>query len=388
MILLKRLITVVTIIGLFSIVGCKKDDDKANQEPTCTITSPTTGQEIIQGDTIIISVEAQDSDGTIAEVLFSINGVEKGSVTSVPYNYSWNTSDESISEHLLKATAIDNSGGSTSSEVTVEIGGIPAANFSATQTSGSAPLIVQFNDESENNPTSYQWDFGDGNTSTQQNPSHTYNDNGAYTVTLTTTNNYGSDTETKTDYIVVGTFTDPRDGQTYNIVTIGTQIWFAENLNYQATLGSSWYNNSSANGDIYGRLYIWNAAIIVCPIGWHLPSDDEWKTLEMFLGMSQSDADKREWGRGTNEGEKLKSTSGWVSGGNGTDTVGFTALPGGHYYYGIGEFWSLGTYGFWWTATGINSTYAVGRALNYSDSGVARLHLDKYDEFSVRCIKD
>ncbi len=79
----------------------------------------------------------------------------------------------------------------------------PVADFSGTPTSGDYPLGVQFTDLSTNSPTSWAWDFGDGGTSTAQNPSHTYQAAGTYTVSLTATNAYGSDTETKTDYITV-----------------------------------------------------------------------------------------------------------------------------------------------------------------------------------------
>jgi serine protease len=79
----------------------------------------------------------------------------------------------------------------------------PVADFSGTPTSGSAPLTVVFTDASTNNPTSWSWTFGDGGTSTAQNPSHTYTAAGTYTVSLTATNAYGSDTETKTGYITV-----------------------------------------------------------------------------------------------------------------------------------------------------------------------------------------
>jgi len=79
----------------------------------------------------------------------------------------------------------------------------PVANFSGTPTSGTAPLVVAFTDLSTNSPTSWAWTFGDGGTSTAQNPSHTYTAAGTYTVALTATNAYGSDLETKTGYITV-----------------------------------------------------------------------------------------------------------------------------------------------------------------------------------------
>jgi PKD repeat protein len=79
----------------------------------------------------------------------------------------------------------------------------PAADFSGNPTSGPAPLIVYFSDLSTGNPTSWSWTFGDGGTSTAQNPSHQYQTDGTYTVSLTATNENGSDSETKTNYITV-----------------------------------------------------------------------------------------------------------------------------------------------------------------------------------------
>ena len=82
----------------------------------------------------------------------------------------------------------------------VGAGAPPVANFTGNPTSGYAPLAVSFTDTSSNGPTSWSWTFGDSNTSTAQNPSHTYAA-GTYTVSLTATNAYGSDGETKTNYI-------------------------------------------------------------------------------------------------------------------------------------------------------------------------------------------
>jgi len=80
---------------------------------------------------------------------------------------------------------------------------LPIADFSASPTSGTALLAVQFTDLSANAPTSWLWDFGDGGTSTEQDPTHVYDVSGVYTVSLTVSNIGGSDTETKTDYILV-----------------------------------------------------------------------------------------------------------------------------------------------------------------------------------------
>lgn len=198
----------------------------------------------------------------------------------------------------------------------------------------------------------------------------------------------------KKEETTTGIFTDPRDGQTYETVTIGDQTWFAENLNYDTpsswlsknlTYGTSesWnYDNNPANGVIYGRLYTWDAALIACPEGYHLPTDKEWKILEMELGMSQSEADLFGW-RGSEEGFNLKSKSDW----NGDNISGFDALPGG-YRYSTGLFEHLGTYGDWWTATEASDTTAYGRGLGIGYKKVYRGKEDKQGGSSVRCIKD
>jgi len=368
--------------------SCKKEEEKVNQPPTCKIIAPADGEIISKGDTVKISVDAGDKDGSISEVLLYIDGVKIVSVTSPPYNYDWNTENENPGNLVLKATSVDNSGAKTSDEISVTIGNAPVADFTADNTTGGAPLTVNFIDQSTGNPSGWQWDFGDGETSTQQNPSHIYSDLGTYTVTLTVTNTYGSDTEIKNDFIDTpsGTFTDIRDDQTYSIITIGSQIWFTENLNFP--IGNSWcYNDDPANCAIYGRLYDWQTAVNACPEGWHLPDDDEWKTLEMYLGMTQEAANGTGF-RGTDEGKKLKSTSGWDSNGSGTDIVGFAAIPGGYRLNDFGDFHNLGFIGYWWTATEYNSTDAWFRLLHSNNDAVSRSTNLKVNGFSVRCIMD
>jgi uncharacterized protein (TIGR02145 family) len=99
-------------------------------------------------------------------------------------------------------------------------------------------------------------------------------------------------------------FTDPRDGYTYAVVTIGRSQWFAENLRYK-TPGSRCYEGDEANCADHGRLYRLDDALSACPPGWHLPSEEDWRRLELALGMSQADVLK-EKGRGDPLGRRLK----------------------------------------------------------------------------------
>ena len=268
----------------------------------------------------------------------------------------------------------------------------PVVSFIADTTEIISGETVQFSDLSANIPTSWNWDFGDGTTSAEQNPSHTYANYGIYTVTLTATNGAGSDILIKPDYITVkkniayGQFIDNRDGKTYKTIQIGNQVWMAENLNYEPSSGYWIYDNDFSYASTYGLLYNWETANNVCPSGWHLPSDTEWKQLEMYIGMSQSDADNTDE-RGTNEGTKLKATYGWSANGNGTDEYGFTALPGGM-RNSAGYFFQAGLCAYFWSSTEDGSFYACYRSLSYN-TGIYRSNTGgKGDAFYVRCIKD
>lgn len=114
--------------------------------------------------------------------------------------------------------------------------------------------------------------------------------------------------------VFYGPLTDPRDGQTYETVTIGKQTWMAKNLNY-VTNNSRCYDDKASNCATYGRLYTWEAAMTACPEGWHLPTYDEWNTLFKTAGGLES------------AGIALRSTSGWPENENGTDAYAFSALP-------------------------------------------------------------
>ena len=129
-------------------------------------------------------------------------------------------------------------------------------------------------------------------------------------------------------------FTDPRDGQSYDIVKIGGLTWFAENLNF-ATEGSVCPEGDTRKCSEYGRLYTWDDARTSCPEGWRLPDSADFAALvEQAGGAAEA-------------GEKLKSTSGWFKKGNGSDALGFNALPAGYrgaVYEGEGGALAGGTY--------------------------------------------
>jgi len=392
-----------TVILSFLLViqqSCKKE----NQIPTCEIASPVNGQEIISGETATIKVIAADSDGNIDEVHFFIDGNSKGSLTNPPFIYNWNTESESIGMHTLKVRCFDNNDGIVSDEITLEIietiddNTPPTAFYTITSSSGTVNTIFSLDasgcTDKEDDTSDLQviWDFdGDFGWDTgwdvNKTVSHQYESEGTYTIRMEV-----KDTNGKTDFytrsisVVYVTMTDPRDGQNYDIVTIGNQTWFAENLNYE-TSDSWWYENDIENGEIYGRLYAWDDALTVCPSGWHLPSDEEWKVLEKYLGMSQIEVDKSGW-RGTDEGQKLKSDTGWNIDINGTNSSRFNALPGG-VHTNIGEFESIGNLGSWWSSTEISNAYAWNRHLTYGEIQVHRYQSAfKSNGYSVRCLKN
>ena len=184
-----------------------------------------------------------------------------------------------------------------------------------------------------------------------------------------------------------GTFTDSRDSKIYETVKIIDQIWMAQNFAFKPDSGEYWaYNDNEEKIDLYGYLYDWETAKEICPAGWHLPSDEEWKTLEMNLGMSQSDANNVEW-RGTAEDILLKSTSGWDMGRNGNNITGFSILPGGCRQYN-GRFLGIGYSAYFWCSSEIDYSEAWYRFFAYDWDGICRKTKGKSYGFSVRYIRD
>ena len=174
----------------------------------------------------------------------------------------------------------------------------------------------------------------------------------------------------------IGTFTDPRDGKVYKTVKIGNQIWMAENLAYNASSGCWTSKNDESYESKYGYLYDWETALKVCPIGWHLPSDDEWNTLVNYLG-GESIA-----------GGKMKAIILWQSPNKeGTNSSGFSALPAGFRDHD-GSLRGIGTRAFYYSNVQNKDEGIRYRLLEHDYAGCARRGCYGEQGFSVRCIKD
>ena len=202
------------------------------------------------------------------------------------------------------------------------------------------------------------------------------------------------------DSVEVPTIITDLDGNVYNAVVIGKQTWMKTNLNvskYQdgtlipevtdpvqwakLTTGAwCYYDNDPANGEIYGKLYNWYAvhdARGLAPVGYQIPTDEQWSTLTTFIGSVA--------------GGKMKEIgiANWTSpNSEATNSTGFTGLPGG-IIISNGTFYYISDHGYWWSSTSnVNEeTVAWNRSLGYNSGIACRSYDDKNYGFSVRCIK-
>lgn len=210
--------------------------------------------------------------------------------------------------------------------------------------------------------------------------------------------------------ITYGTLTDSRDGKKYKTVKIGSQTWMAENLNFADSVavpslkGKSWcYDNKAENCAVTGRLYTWAAAIDsvklatdadnpqdcgygkncklpasvqgICPKGWHLPNTLEWNTLISAMGGKKT------------AGSAFKSQTGWYGSGNGTDSLGFSALPAGLRDLN-GNFYDVGNSAYIWSSTLLSSHEAAYMNLYYGHKSALQNSDYSYVGFSVRCLQN
>jgi uncharacterized protein (TIGR02145 family) len=217
---------------------------------------------------------------------------------------------------------------------------------------------------------------------------------------------------------------DDREGNLYNTVTIGSQIWMAENLRATrfndntpienitdngawaadsalAKPAYCWYNNDISHKSVDGALYNWWVVVgeNLCPTGWRVASDNDFKTLELYLGIPMANINDYFY-RGTDQGSMMKTTTGWQAY-NGTNSSGFKATPGGYRYGKTGDFNAFGQIMYWWTSTetGPGDNTAWYRRLDGdTDTNLTPLPTDnlkvyrhathKWGAKFVRCIKN
>jgi uncharacterized protein (TIGR02145 family) len=202
-------------------------------------------------------------------------------------------------------------------------------------------------------------------------------------------------------------FTDERDGNFYHYKQIGEQVWMTENLAFlpdvslpdSLSISEAHYYvydyrgknvaeaRESPNYAQYGALYNFEAALKACPDGWHLPGDKEWKTLEKYLGMAETEADFMRLRTSGSIGFKLRSEGGWKNKGNGDNSSGFFAFPGGFLHQDM-NFYHLGLGAAWWSSTKFDNTQSMSRQIHIDFTGINREGVPRNYGLSVRCIKD
>lgn len=397
---MNKIFTIISILLLAFLIGCV--DNSENEAPTCAILSPMPGLSYTIGDTVPISAQASDADGSIFEIKLYINGQGVAFANNDTLSYNWLTNNYSPGQYIVTFTAIDNL--LSTESVSINLSLVADNNYPSLMldslnsiTFNSAIIYGKVLDagDSELSELGICWSTDANPTITDNRTTAVLNNDNTFQIHLTSIaanttyylrayaeNNAGNaysnemsfTTPEDLSFIETSTYTDPRDGQTYATVKIGDVWWLAENLNYY-TNNSFYYNNDSSTFHSFGRLYNINEAKTVCPPGWHLASDDEWKSLETALGMPPSDINSTGY-RGTNQGSLLK-----VGG-----ESHFEAKLGG---YGTLDFnFNDFTVGYWWSDTELSTGEYYIREISDYYSTISRSTLSNFHLLNVRCVKD
>lgn len=231
--------------------------------------------------------------------------------------------------------------------------------------------------------------------------------NSTYSVRAFATNSVGTDYGIQMNFLTSSDdpnagwvpgddWIDTRDDQIYGTIQLGDQVWMTDNMNYGTRIDGVYnpdkngyvekycYNDDEFNCDYYGGLYQWDEMMQystyessqgICPSGWHIPSDGEWKELEMYMGMSRTSADSINAWRGTYEAFYLYE-------------AGFISTFPGRCYYDNGEFHYIDTYIYLWSSTQYDAETAYERVMGSPYSVIWRSAFYKEDGYSVRCVKD
>ena len=428
-----KLLFFIFLVTSLIIFSCSDDNTSSdNEPPTVTITYPADNSEFVQGAVINVTADAADNEG-IKEVRFYIDGLFASSDEEEPYEYEWDTGSTRDTDHTIYAEAYDTNDNTKTSEVinitlTEPVGNPPELPDNPTPINNATSVSTNINlswtcTDPDGDPLTYDVHFGtdvnppllnSGQSETIYDPGALIEETTYYWKIVAHDDNSNSTIGDIWQFTTSSTVTDI-DGNVYQTLVIGDQEWMTENLKVthyrngdpipNVTDNSTWaglstgaycvYNNTPSNADTYGNLYNWYAVDDIrglAPVGWHVPSDEEIMELEMYLGMSQSQASST-GNRGTNEGSKLAGRADlWTNGGLENDpefnTSGFSFLPGGHRYCSSGYFGDMDYHGSFWSSTEGNAGNAWYRSLRYSNTTVYRNDSSKQIGFSVRCLRD
>jgi uncharacterized protein (TIGR02145 family) len=338
-------------------------------------------------------------------------------------------------EHTVRLQARDGqyATGETTKTLTVVNSYAPVADFTITPGSGTVDttftLDASASYDNEDPPemleVRWNWDQDpdwDTEWTTNKIEQHKFSFPGTYTIQLIVRDNDGYTNVISKNFsigessgiVCPGIPTITYGGKVYHTVLIGDQCWLKENLDIGTMIEDEpqsdngiiekyCYDDDPYYCDLYGGLYLWDEMMQyteeestqgICPPGWHVPSDDEWKVLEGTVD-SQYGVGDPEWDatmlRGYDAGINLKSKSGWYQNNDGADTKGFSARPGGlfHMYNGDHTYSYANEWARWWTSTKEDSQSAYARTIRYYAGGVYRDATSRTDlGHSVRCIKD
>ena len=415
----KNILKTVTgiLIALLLMLGIACDEEK-NKLPTVAIYfdyEGEVGEGVVQGVTVTVTVNGSDPDGDIIEVQIYLDETLMATKTSSPYSYEWLTAESEPGEHTFKTIVTDNDGATSTVERNCTLNGLkPLTDFSSDKTRILLGAEIQFSDSSTQEPNEWLWDFGDGNTSTEQNPTHAYVSTGVFDVKLTASNEYGSVIQINRNFItILDTTVSDYDGNKYKVVQIGDQMWMAENLKTthyadgvpmvdgagvidlegnDTTKYYFAYDDDENNVAIYGRLYTWAAVMNdeasstsnpsgvqgVCPDNWHVPSKAEWEDLVEFLGGEEIAGGML----------KAKGYDYWnYPNQAASNESGFTALPGGIRVFTI--FKNKGSSVSFSSSSENGNITAIATNIFYNDSKIEiYAYSSKNVGRSIRCIRD